>query len=396
MKAILTLIASFGAAFATFILQVILSRNLEPQDFGLLALANSITIIIGTFSSSGISSLLLRRASISPAESYELVKTAIASTLFISSISYLTCSLTLIFYGIPLTYSVILSTAIFALSAQSILTTLGQIKNSAKTIAISQTTLPSMRATLASALLFSPAGVAVAAALIGAANLASMALYIFSIRKMPISNESVKRAPSGMLEYIKSSLKYSVNGSINMAQIQLSTTLIGSIHGVQAAGHMAICNTLTAALYIAPNTIFGTYLQKRFHTLSNAEKKKPITLSLVSFFAGLLASALIYMASDPIVTLLFGAQYQQAIDLLRAVCPAIPVRFFITGIGAAILSEELVKKKISASAFGLFAQAALIVSLYKYGAYGIGASILIGELLTASLYIKIYRKTFAK
>ncbi|WLI15622.1 oligosaccharide flippase family protein [Pseudomonas sp. FP603] len=62
------MISSFGAAGATFLLQVILSRTLDAASFGLISFSNAITITLGALAFSGINSLLLRRVSRSPSE----------------------------------------------------------------------------------------------------------------------------------------------------------------------------------------------------------------------------------------------------------------------------------------------------------------------------------------
>lgn len=392
MKAILLLSSSFGAALATFALQLIFSRLLDSDSFGKIAFANSITIIIGTFACSGISGLLLRRSSITPENHGDNLETGLRGITIVCVAAYILCTTILTANEVGLVYSAILSVSIFSLSAQTLLTVQGQIKNYPFQIAASQVSLPALRATASTALFAITPSFTAAVYLTGIVSTISTILYRYGLNRTR-PNKSSLIDLTKIKEFLTSSLKYSINGSINIAQLQLSTAIMGTLHGLTYAGYMAICNTILTAIYIAPNTIFSTYLQKRYHTLQPGERSIPLKHAAISFAAGLLISIPLYVCAERLINLLFGSQYQEAIGIFKVMCLAIPIRFLITSIGAAILSESLVKQKILAAGLGLIIQVLLFISLSSLGSTGIGISIIASEIIVAILYLTIYMKS---
>ena len=293
-------------------------------------------------------------------------------------------------------FSAILSISVFSLSSQSLLTAHGQIKNSPLQIATSQFSLPALRAAASTTLFAITPSFTAAVYLTGFVSLLGSILYRRELNKSR-HNKNKNIDPEKIKEFLSSSLKYSINGSINIAQLQLSTAIMGTLHGLTYAGYMAICNTILTAIYIAPNTIFSTYLQKRYHTLQLHEYSTPLKHGAMSFAAGALISVPLYAFAETFINLLFGSQYQEAINIFKAMCLAIPIRFFITCIGTAILSERLVKLKIFAAGVGLIIQILLFITLSSFGSIGIGIgigiSVIISEIIVALLYLIIYLKS---
>lgn len=395
LKAILLLFSSFGAALATFALQLIFSRLLDSDSFGKIAFANSITIIIGTFACSGICGLLLRRSSITPESHIENLEIGLKGITIVCVIAYILCSTILTANEIGIAYSAILSISIFSLSAQTLLTVQGQIKNSPIQIAASQVSLPALRATASTVLFTITPSFSAAVYLTGIVSALSTILYRYGLNKSrPHKRARIDLAKTK--EFLSSSFKYSLNGSINIAQLQLSTAIMGTLHGLTYAGYMAICNTILTAIYIAPNTIFSTYLQKRYHTLRPDEQFTPLKHAALSFTAGVLIAIPLYFFAQSIINLLFGTQYQEAANIFKVMCLAIPIRFLITSIGAAILSESVVKYKILAAGLGLIIQVFLFISLSSMGSTGIGISVIVSEIIVATLYLTIYMKPLTK
>ncbi|MNF36669.1 hypothetical protein D3C85_807670 [compost metagenome] len=289
-------------------------------------------------------------------------------------------------------FSAILSISIFSLSSQSLLTAQGQIKNSPLQIATSQFSLPALRAATSTTLFAITPSFTAAVYLTGLVSFLGSIIYRHELNKSR-HNKNKKIDPAKIKEFLSSSLKYSINGSINIAQLQLSTAIMGALHGLTYAGYMAICNTILTAIYIAPNTIFSTYLQKRYHTLQLHEFSTPLKHGAMSFAAGALISAILYVCAETFISLLFGSQYQEATNIFKAMCLAIPIRFFITCIGTAILSEKLVKLKIFAAGIGLIIQILLFIILSSFGSIGIGISVITSEIIVALLYLIIYLKS---
>ncbi|PAU57586.1 oligosaccharide flippase family protein [Pseudomonas sp. PICF141] len=388
MKAIQLLISSFGAAGATFLLQVILSRTLDAASFGLISFSNAITITLGALAFSGINSLLLRRVSRSPTEYTGYMQVAYVCLLLNTLGAFVVSTMLLYGAGIHLLESVLLATGVVALSSQAIVITQGQLKSNPLRISFGQVVLPLSRIFGVVAIFyFMVPSFTMASIALGAANIICLVLCITFITRHG------KKAGLKIRDFLKDSFKYSLNGALNIAQLQIPISLLGVIYGSTYSGYLAICNTLLTALYIAPNTVFNTYLIKKYHSLSMAEKGLPVKHSLYSFAVGVIFAGGLSFYSSELVQLLFGAEYDYAAQVLQIAALSIPFRFFATPFGAALLSEEWVSKKILVASAGMALQVGLFVLLMPFEAKGIGLSILASEFFIAVSYYILYRKS---
>ncbi|UVM48517.1 oligosaccharide flippase family protein [Pseudomonas sp. B21-015] len=388
MKAIQLLISSFGAAGATFLLQVLLSRTLDAASFGLISFSNAITITLGALAFSGINSLLLRRVSRAPSEYTGYMQIAYVCLLLNTLGAYVISMALLYGAGIDLLESVLLATGVVALSSQAIVITQGQLKSSPLRISFGQVVVPLSRILLVAAIFYSMVpSFTTAAAALGAANTLCLMLCVALITRHG------KKAGVKIRDFLKDSIKYSLNGALNIAQLQIPISLLGVIYGSTYSGYLAICNTLLTALYIAPNTVFNTYLIKKYHALSSAEKSLPVKHSLYSFAVGAVFAGGLSFYSRELIHLLFGGEYGYAAQVLQIAALSIPFRFFATPFGAALLSEEWVSKKIMVASIGMALQVGLFVLLMQFEAKGIGASILASEFFIAVSYYILYRKS---
>lgn len=390
LKAIQLLISSFGAAGATFLLQVMLSRALDAPSFGFVSFSNAITITLGALAFSGVNSLLLRRVSKAPGEYAEYMQVAYAC-LLINTLAAFAVSVALLYgAGIDIFAALALATGVAALSAQSIVITQGQLKSSSLRISLGQVVVPISRIIVIAVIFYSvtPSLMSAAAAL-GVANVFCAMLFFVLITRY--ENNAVLKVRG----FLRDSIKYSLNGALNIAQLQIPISLLGLIHGSTYAGYLAICNTLLTALYIAPNTVFNTYLIKTYHALSTAEKSMPIKHALYSFGAGVILAICLSVYSHGLVGLVFGGEYIFAAQVLQIASLSIAFRFFATPLGAALLSEDWVSKKIVVTSVGVALQVGLFVLLMPFEAKGIGASIVISEFFIAVSYYILYRKSIS-
>ncbi|SDR14399.1 Membrane protein involved in the export of O-antigen and teichoic acid [Pseudomonas grimontii] len=388
MKAIQLLISSFGAAGATFLLQVILSRALDAASFGLVSFSNAITITLAALAFSGVNSLLLRRVSRAPDEYAQYMQVAYVC-LLINTLVAFAVSFTLLYSaGMHVFAAAALATGVAALSAQSIVITQGQLRSSPLRMSLGQVAVPLSRIICVAAIFHSvtPSLMSAAAAL-GVANIFCAVLCLMLITRHGKSSALKVR------DFLSGSIKYSLNGALNIAQLQIPISLLGAIYGSTYSGYLAICNTLLTALYIAPNTVFNTYFIKSYHALSGAERSIPFKHALYSFGVGVMVAICLSIYSEELVHLVFGVEYAFAAQVLQIAALSIAFRFFATPLGAALLSEEWVSKKVIVSSVGVALQVSLFVLLMPFDAYGIGASIVISELFIAVSYYIIYRKS---
>lgn len=388
MRAVLLLVSTFFAALTTFTLQLVLSRTLMPEDFGKVAFANSTSLILGTFAASGIASLLVRRSSVNPKNYGVYLEAAVKSSAYYVLLTSAVCILVLYFNGISLVEGVFVVTAIIALSQQAILTGQSQYNGSVTSTAVSQITLPGVRLFMSLGLFLISSNFFVAIVLVGLANIICTVIYRLRINKER-SDELVEGARK---EFLLSSIRYSVNGTINIAQLQLSIGVLGMLSGLTYAGYLSICNTILSSVYILPNTIFNIHLLKKYHVLGNDSRGIQLKFAVVSMLVGLVIAIAAYFTCRFFIVFIFGEYYAESAKILEVACWSIPLRFFSTGIGATLLSEELIVPKLLVALSGLVVQVGLMIFMRDLGADGIGLSIVVSEFVVALGYISIFMK----
>lgn len=388
MKVVLLLASTLFAALTAFSLQLVLSRALIPEDFGKVAFANSTSLILGTFAASGIASLLVRRSSVDPSGYIRHLEAAVGSSIYYVLLASTICVVVLCISGIGPIEGLFVATAIVALSHQAILTGQNQYQGNVKGTAVSQITLPGIRLFMSLGLYFIDRNFFTAVALIGGANLICTVIY-----RLKINKERARAViDSSKKEFLVSSFRYSINGVINIAQLQLSIGVLGILNGLAYAGYLSICNTILTSVYILPNTIFNIHLLKKYHVLGNNNRKMQLKLAAFSMLAGLLIAIAVYITCDFFIIRIFGAGYAESAKILEIACWSIPLRFFSTGIGATLLSEELITPKLLVALSGLVVQIGLFFLIKNLGSEDIGLSLVVSELVVALGYISIFMK----
>lgn len=386
MKLIALLFSSFGAAFFTFLLQILLSRGLTSEEYGAIAYANALTVIVGTFCATGVSGLYLRHSIIAPDESSGIAFLASKSLRAISSIGYITCLALLYFSKAPLSHSILLSTAVLQISYQALATAHAQAAKRTESVSKIQMLPPLSRALLSSIAILFWASIDTAILALALANAISFIYFQKTIlktpQKRPINNSA--------LGWSKGTLKYSINGTFNVAQLQATTAALGLVLDAKSASYAAICSALLTAVYIAPNTIFSLYLLPKYHQNQGSQNASVHINALLSLLAGALICFLLRGYGNHLIDLLFGSEYSTATKLLSILAFCIPFRFYSTAIGCALLDEQSIKLKILASGAGLVVQVAFFIALYRYGIRGFAYSAVASEALIAALYLSIF------
>lgn len=391
-RQLILLSSSLGAAGSTFLLQILLVKYLGDQNFGIIAFANSISILLAAMASGGLSNLMLRRSSVEPDFGGENLKISFSLVVLASILCTFLCFSFLILLGNELSISALLSLSVLPICLQILLTAHGQVNSDPRIIAFSQVSLPVIRIIVAVFFIYSTFSFNTFIKLFALASIICWLLYCVVFLRTGLSN-SLTMPVKKYKDFIFGSVKYSLNSALNVAQFQISVIVMGVLNGPVYAGYLAICNAIMTAAYIAPNTIFNLHFLKIYHTLDKEQGGVVLAHSLVSFLTGLAAAALLYLISDTFIAFLFDEK-EEINSILQICLIAIPFRFYSTGIGAALLSEELVGRKTVCTTLGLMVQLGGFFLLGSIGATGIGASIVLSEVFIAISFTVLFMTRF--
>jgi O-antigen/teichoic acid export membrane protein len=221
------------------------------------------------------------------------------------------------------------------------------------------------------------------------ANIFSTLIFLKIAKR--IFKVSVGKSSLASLRMILGSIPYSINGVVNVAQIQLTVTFAALLFGSKEAALFSVAITLLNAIFILPNTIFGLYLLPKYHKLDfSVSRNVPLLNAAYAFLLGLTISVGFWKLSSLVIATLFGAEYRAATEIIEILLWTVPLRFFSTGIGAALLSERLVRWKVFCSGLGLALQVGLFILCVDEGPHEIAYAVIVGEFTVAALYASLF------
>jgi O-antigen/teichoic acid export membrane protein len=389
MQVVRLVVSTFGAAGATFLLQLLVARTLPVSEYGQYAAINSIVAVVSPIACSGIVALLLRRATLESKSASELTSVAslalaISSTVAISLTPFL-------FFQSDVNLALIfcLASLYWGVAGQNLLVTLAQLHHRSWLLTLSQGILPTTRLlfVLLTAATASSLGHISAALLV--ANIFSTLIFLKIAKR--IFKVSVGKSSLASLRMILGSIPYSINGVVNVAQIQLTVTFAALLFGSKEAALFSVAITLLNAIFILPNTIFGLYLLPKYHKLDfSVSRNVPLLNAAYAFLLGLTISVGFWKLSSLVIATLFGAEYRAATENIEILIWTVTLRFFSTGIGAALLSERLVRWKVFCSGLGLALQVGLFILCVDEGPHEIAYAVIVGEFTVAALYASLF------
>ncbi|MBL0739317.1 oligosaccharide flippase family protein [Flavobacterium sp. GN10] len=395
-KLIRVLCSGFGAAGATFILQVLLSHKLSMQDFGVYVAANSSLTMIGPFAGMGIGGLFLRNVCISEIEKDRYLIMALKCILTNIVIAIIVGNIIFFYTGLNFIQSLCLTSFYLPAAIQYLVISYGQVSENFTKVSIAQIINPMLRLIAVLFLFLISPNLTNTVILLLLANIVSFAILLNLIDlKKALKKISLEQSRKLLFSFYKESFFYSFNGSINVIQIQFSIFIAIHLFGSVASAIYSSAITLITACYILPNLIFGTYLLPKYHKLEkDALKNISQFYAIAAFLLGLIFVIIIYTLSGIVIQSLYPASFKNSSILLKILAVSLPFRFYSTAIGAALLNEKCIKNKVTASFLSLVFQICLIFFLQGIGEKSLSISFVLSEVFTAIVYTIIFLKYF--
>jgi O-antigen/teichoic acid export membrane protein len=397
MKIIRLLSSSFGAAIASLAIQLVLSHGLDRHDFGLYSTIASVLVIGAPFASTGINGLLLRRASINPSQAFQLIEIAVRSHFVLTAVFFIFTVVGFYFHGVSPILVGLLATYYIGFSAQGLMTTIFQINGDSRKVANVQAAFPFGRLIFVACAVPLTHSVMHVAGALAFANVCVGFLFFLmagsALQKYRRELRCFDTRLKVVLPSIFSGFPYAINGTMNVAQIQIVVALSAAYLGVEVAANFAVANTILTSAYIIPNVVFGLYFLPKYHRLQAGGDlgKTPVVHGAVSCLVGFVVALAIFVLSPRMIPLLFSDKYSAAISIINVLILAIPFRFFSTAIGATLLSESKVKFKVFISVVAVALQVCYSVALGgDVSSNGIAIVVVASEIFVTVMYMIAY------
>lgn len=396
MKVFRLLFSSFGAAAVTLLLQLVLSRRLSVADFGLYASIASVLAIGAPFAATGVNGLLLRRASVDPGALSDLKVIAARSLHWALAAAIFATTVAMSMGHADFMVALLLGTYYYAFGYQNHLTVLAQLDGDRKLVARAQVLMPFLRFAAAVSIAWVSPGLLAFSVALAVANVASAWLYWRECHAR-INTDRVALGANcvqeGGLRFLLKGIPYSLNGTANVAQLQLVVAMAAAYVSLEAAAVLAVANTAMAAVYIAPNAVFGLHYLPVYHKINASGQKSlvPIKHGLVAMLVGCLGALVLWGTAPVLIPLVFSEKYTVSASVLQILAYGVPFRFFSTAVGAALLTESTVRLKVIVSLVSIGIQVFYIVIFgSRSDAIGVAWSVVVSELVVAICFALIY------
>lgn len=189
---------------------------------------------------------------------------------------------------------------------------------------------------------------------------------------------SLLRALTGATPYCFATLFY-------LAYSQIVVAMVERLSGPQSAAIYNVAFLIVSGIYVIPGVIYMKYLvAKLFRWWANDQGMFASVFYLgivVGAALGTVCMLVVIVTAPFLVQALFGARYSPAVPVLKLLAMALPLRFIEHALGAALFSEENMKRKVwylgAAAMSCVFWSAVLIPRL---GATGAAAATVMAEI----------------
>ncbi len=179
--------------------------------------------------------------------------------------------------------------------------------------------------------------------------------------------------------------------------VQSDIILVKYITGDSAAGIYHVAFTILMAVLLLPTTIYQKFFVPKMHRWAHHDKQYFYQIyrqgNLAMLILGLLAMVVVWLSAHWLVILLFGEVYKDAVSLIKILVFTIPTLFVAYSVGATLVTQEHMKTKVKIMGLVAVINILLNITLIPgYGAEGAAAATVLSNLILLILYYLVAQK----
>ncbi|WP_434212113.1 oligosaccharide flippase family protein [[Pseudomonas] boreopolis] len=408
---------SLAGAALTFVLQILLGRSLGPHDYGTFANALSQVTVLSQFAGFGLQIFWLRAFG---EEGWQAQRWIPASLKFISlsSLVTLTAYISWVIFGPNESRGqyalIILSPAILGFAAIELVASKLQLEQRFSLLSAWNVAHNFFRLVLVAIILTAAKDIDRLIAVCTIYSFVAIAIIIYAytqIREMGSASFSLKGHGSPIHEknfpspvpqissIAKESWLYGLDAVLFLAYFQCSNILLKYMDGDKAAGQYFAAFTIMNAVYLLPTVLYTKYLLSRIHRWAHSNKSKLLRVfklgSAIMLLAGILGTIAIWLIAPHVWGLLYGNEYNSALDILFVLALCAPLKFMSTSVGSILTTGRYIRARVTVKIIGVIACFILNIMLIPiYGVIGAAVATVIAELVILMLFIEVARRNY--
>ena len=395
--------ALLGASL-TFFNQILIARYLTPEEFGAFNGTLVLVVTVAAFAGFGVDGYFLKLFGKYGSNAVEHIKNGIKYSILTTIISVILLLISGAFINEAIDKNLLLLTPIVLSSLVIVLVTVKfQLEQNYKALTIWQPIQSFIRfvSILVILLIFKDGDLnesiyeiffvsSFVVSIIGTYFVFNMykgnlKLTVPEIQDPPLQSLSI-------LQMAKGSWPFGMATFFHLLYFQSDIIVLKYFNSDLEAGLYSAAFILISAVYILPGVIYQKFLAPKIHIWSNIDHKKMLQVfqsgNGIMLIIGCLFTLFFFLFSDLIVELFFGTGYNLASTYLMILAFAIPFRFLSSSVGAVLVTQTYMKKKVKYMfVVALFNLTLNILFVPNYGAIAAAISTLISEVLLMLLFL---------
>lgn len=404
-------IGSLLGAGCAFLTQIILARQLGPSDFGIFAAALAMITLLAPLAGFGIAGYWLK---VFGQEGWHATRWLLGSFRF-TILSTLIVILLLVGWAMLGPHDVLTTTVLLVLTfyilGQLVVELVSgklQLEERYLNLALWQFLPHFLRLLLVA--VFAYATTLILNVHMVAYAYAVVALVIFIVGsvlllrmyqgKLSLKGHGAAEGPEkqnkqdspGIFQVAVHSWPFGLAGIFYLIYFQSDIILLKYLSGAETAGIYNAAFLVMAAIYLLPSVIYQKFMLPKLHRWAHHDRERFYHTYRVGnvFMLGLGVVAMLGLwgVVPWAIPMLFGVEYQGAILLLMILSLAAPIRFLATSVGATLVTQDHMKRKVKY--MGTVAVLNIILNLSLIPIFGgVGAAIatVMSELALLIIYI---------
>jgi O-antigen/teichoic acid export membrane protein len=410
-------LASLGGSALAFLTQVVLARALAPAGYGAFAAALATVTLVVPLAGFGVSDLWLKAFG---AEGSSAVRWLPASfcfaalstaAVFVVLVAWTawgpheTATRQLLYWLSPVCAGQLLIGLVGAklqleerygaFAIWNLLPNLARLFLVLLLTAMATQTTPSAVATA-----YALVAVAVAASGVVLLRAMSQGHFVIKGHSSAVPADGERRAVAHRIrlrDVVQEASPFGLGSVFHLIYFQSAIVMLQYLQGGVAAGIYNVAFIVMAAAYLLPSTVFQKFLLPKIHRWANHDRARFLQVyrfgNGLMLLLGVVTAVAIFALGPWLVPLLFGAAYREASALLKLLAFCVPMRFLASSAGAALMTQDNMRRKNLYMAAVAVINVLLNLSLIPLlAATGAAIATLLSEIILLALYLIAVRR----
>ena len=411
---VLLYLSSFFAGGLAFVTNVILARELGPEDYGIFVTALATITLVSSFATAGVPHFWLR---VFGREGH-LAFRWVTVSLYTVSISIFIISLSLLCWAYWGSHSLAFQQLIVWLFLPvlvgqvlfELITAKLQLEEKYGFLAVWQLLLNSLRFlwVIIYVVIFAESYDLINLSLgIAVCSLVLVIVGVFALKGMINGRLKLKGHvkskkyelvhKSTINNVLSESYPFALAGFLYVVYFQSDIILLKYLDSAESAGIYNVAFIILGAIYLFPAIFYQRFLLPKLHRWSVHNKAKFIGVyqagNRIMLLAGISVMAVVLLIMPMIIPFIFGEAYAGVIPLLMILAFCIPCRFLSSSIESVFVDHGNMKRKVICMGITALINVILnVIAIPIWGNMGAAITTLLSELILLILFYLTARK----